>query len=132
MCIHLLKSMDGKTEIKVRVEVKELMKDVIIYEFIPKNIAQNTDQIKFSVDPKIIQKDPLVAWHFAELQEGTEITYEVEGEHKDAHEKTGTVALSHKAEKEELPWYMLFLPVIIIPVAGLMFILLIQLSKKYR
>ena len=124
---------DGKTEITVTVKAKQGMKDVTIYEYIPKDVAQTTDHIKFYIEPKIITKDPLVAWHFAELTDEVEIRYEVEGEQEKAHEKTNTIALSHNLEeKQELPWYMLLLPIIIIPAAGFIFILLIQLSKKHK
>ncbi len=120
----------GKTIMSVKINIEKPMKDVWIYEEIPKTLAKNANEITFTIQPKIIEEDPLVAWHFAELNEGKEIMYELKGEHKEAYKQTETIAFSH--EKPETSWKLIAIPVLTIPAAGFLFVLLIQLSRKNK
>ncbi|MFC1723828.1 putative metal-binding motif-containing protein, partial [Nanoarchaeota archaeon] len=121
---------DGKTELKLVVKVLKPMTDVTIYEWIPKTVAQKAEDIEFEIEPKVIVEDPLIAWHFKELQGEKELKYRVKGEKKDVHKETKTVALSYNPDKT--PWYYILLPVLIIPVVGFMFVILLQLSRKKK
>jgi parallel beta-helix repeat protein len=73
----------GRSTIKARLTVMEDIKDLYIYEFIPKCVAENISEIVFSITPdKVLENDPLVVWHFPNANEGEEleISYDVNRE----------------------------------------------------
>lgn len=120
----------GKTKIRIKVTPIRGMKNFTIYEEIPKSIAQSAKDIVFSIEPEIIQDDPLVAWHFEELKQAKEITYEVVGEHEDAHELTSTTTIAEETESLERSWFFNLIPLMIIPILGLAFVFLVQMSHR--
>ncbi len=123
---------DERTAIRIEIIPIRAMKNMTIFEYIPKFVAHSTDEIKFSIQPEIIREDPLVAWHFAELDEKTEISYEVIGEIEDAAFKTSTITIAEGSEPMERAWYFDLIPLLIIPVIGFIFIFLVEMAHKRR
>ncbi len=66
---------DGKTNVKLTIIPKKKFKDVEIYEKIPKCFAVYVDLIVFEKPPEILIDDPLIKWHFEELEVPTELVY---------------------------------------------------------
>ncbi|MFH2019977.1 MAG: thrombospondin type 3 repeat-containing protein [archaeon] len=78
---------DGKlfTKYKIGFLTDEPLNNLAYYQNIPKCIADKTDNIYFNgKNYNIIEKDPIIAWHFAEVSSDIELTYEVEGSIPDA------------------------------------------------
>ncbi|MFH1071835.1 MAG: MopE-related protein, partial [Nanoarchaeota archaeon] len=121
---------DGKTKIRLVFVPIRTLYNFTVFEYIPKTIASSSGDVVFSVEPDIIQSDPLVAWHFAEVDGKLEISYEVNGEFDDASEKTATISFAESSAELKNPWYFDFLPVLIIPVLGLVFIVLVEVVRK--
>jgi hypothetical protein len=105
---------------------------VTVFEYIPKFIADSADRIVFKIQPEIIQDDPLVAWHFAELTGTTDLSYEVTGEVDDAASKTSTVVFAEDSAPMVRPWYFDLIPLVIIPLLGLVFIIMVELAHHRR
>jgi len=57
------------------IEVPEANGTIEIIEEIPKSVAQNVSQISFSVDPEIIEEDPVVKWAFQNVPQKEEKKY---------------------------------------------------------
>ncbi|MFH1669354.1 MAG: putative metal-binding motif-containing protein [Candidatus Woesearchaeota archaeon] len=121
---------NGRTQIRIKVTPVQGLKNFTIYEEIPKSIAQSAKDIIFSIQPEILEDDPLVAWHFSELTQATEITYEVAGEHEDAAEQTSTTTIAEETEALEQSWFVTLLPLMIIPILGLAFVFLVQMTHR--
>ncbi len=120
----------GKTKIHIKVIPIQGLKNFTIYEEIPKSIAQSTKDIVFSIEPEVLEDDPLVAWHFSELVQPTEITYEVAGEHEDAHEQTSTTTIAEETAALDRSWLFNLIPLMIIPILGLAFVFLVQMAHR--
>ncbi|MBS3125898.1 hypothetical protein J4453_00455 [Candidatus Woesearchaeota archaeon] len=74
------------------------MEDVSIYEGIPKEVASDISQLIFYSDNyEIIESDPLIVWHFAEIREPVNLAYAIR--QKIAPESLETVATVAVAEK---------------------------------
>jgi hypothetical protein len=74
--------MDNKlyTKYKITIDTKKSLHDFSYYQHIPKCIAEKTNNIFFKgKNYEIIQTDPIIAWHFSDVNEKIEMTYEVEG-----------------------------------------------------
>ena len=123
---------DSRTKIKIEIIPVQGLREITIFEYIPKSIAHSSDVITFSIEPEIIQSDPLVAWHFAELDRKAEVSYEVLGEVEKAEELTETIAFAEEAAPIEKPWYFNLLPLLMIPIIGFVFIYLIEVLHKKR
>ena len=123
---------DGKTTISIVITPIQTLKNVTIFEYIPKFIADSADRIVFKVQPEVIQSDPLVAWHFAELTGRTDLSYEVAGEVDGAAAKTSTVVFAEESSPLERPWYFDMIPLVIIPLLGLVFIVMVELAHHKR
>ncbi|MFC1741244.1 putative metal-binding motif-containing protein [Nanoarchaeota archaeon] len=124
--------MDGRTRIHVEIVPTQDLKQFTVYEYIPKFIAESAADIQFSVQPEIIQDDPLVAWHFDELKEKADLYYEVEGGIEDAHEKTSTLTIAEETTPRKRPWYFDLIPLISIPILGFLFIILVQIAHRRK
>jgi hypothetical protein len=66
---------EGKTKVVLTIIPKKRFKDVDIYEKIPKCFALYVDLIVFEKPPKVLIEDPLIKWHFEELDVPTELVY---------------------------------------------------------
>jgi hypothetical protein len=131
--VNIIKSSEVKenrTTIRIRVVPVQGMRNITIFEYVPKFIAHSADLIKFEVQPEIIQADPLFAWHFDELDEPVDLSYEVSGGIEDAHENTATITVAEKTEPLQRAWYFSFLPLLFIPVLGLVFVFLVEIAHR--
>ncbi len=115
---------NGKTKITLRFSTPKLLRNVTIFEYIPKSVAQSASRIVFKVTPEVIQEDPLVAWHFAELKNTVDLSYEVEGEIEGAAEKTASMAIAEDIQEIKQPWFLKAIPLLIIPILGLVFVVI--------
>jgi hypothetical protein len=117
---------DGKTTIKIQIIPVQTLHDLTVFEYIPKFVTRSADNIIFSTPPEIIQADPLVAWHFDELSERADLSYEIEGEVEGAAAKTSTITFAEDSSPKTRPWYFDIMPLMIIPVLGFVFIFLVE------
>lgn len=121
---------DGKTLVKLEIFPIRDLGDVTVYEEIPKDVVDSTDKIVFKMAPRIIEKDPLIAWHFAEVKERIDLSYEIEGEHEGAHIKSKTTAFAKGTEPKKESLFVLLLPLLLIPALGFAVVLVAGLHKK--
>jgi len=67
-----------KTEVRLKLTPLKILKNVSLYEEIPKSAAESSDEIIFKTKPtEIINKDPISVWYFAYLDNEKEIKYNV-------------------------------------------------------
>ncbi|MBW2997107.1 hypothetical protein KY349_02065, partial [Candidatus Woesearchaeota archaeon] len=126
------KASNGKTRVDILITPAQTLRNLTIFEQIPKAIARSAYDVVFSVEPVILEEDPLFAWHFEELDYKTEISYEFVGEVEDADTRTRTLAVAEEVKPPERPWFYDLAPLIIIPVIGLFFIILIEIAHKKK
>ena len=56
------------------------MKGATYNLFIPKCLTEYLDDIEFDLkDYEVIKEDPLIAWHFAEIEDRVDLSYKVKG-----------------------------------------------------
>ncbi|HII72357.1 TPA: hypothetical protein HA265_06400 [Candidatus Woesearchaeota archaeon] len=123
---------DGRTRINIKITPIQGLHNLTVYEYIPKSIAKSADDIVFSVQPEILQSDPLVAWHFDELTEELDLRYEVEGEIEGAARETATITLAQEIKPLDQPWYFSFIPLLIIPILGFVFIFFVEIKHNRK
>jgi hypothetical protein len=94
--------------------------DVEIIEVIPKEVAQSAaNDMTFSVQPIILEDDPVVMWQLKDVEETVELSYTV---NKSVTTTGNTVALSQEGEQEpapqptKSPWEVIR-PLLLIPLA---------------
>jgi hypothetical protein len=121
---------DGRTFVKLEIIPIQDLFDVTVYEEIPKELAGSTDDIVFNIAPRVVRKDPLVAWHFAEVKERIDLSYEIEGEHESVALKTETAAFAKETLPKKESLIITFLPLAIIPLLGLAAVAVLGLHKK--
>lgn len=93
--------------------------NITIIEYIPKEIANNVDDLTFSIAPtQILNDDPLVMWHFAAVDERVDLSYEVKGELS----VTGnTIVVADELENEKTLWFII-IPLLMIPLLILLLV----------
>ncbi|MBW2972335.1 hypothetical protein KY359_04835 [Candidatus Woesearchaeota archaeon] len=123
---------DGRTRVRLSIVPVRKMYNLTVFVYIPKSIASSAGLLSFSVQPVILQSDPLVMWHFAELSEPADLSYEVAGEFEGAADDTKTVAVAESTASVEREWYFDLIPLLIIPVVGFVFIFLVEIAHKRR
>ncbi len=96
-----------KTLVTVSVKAERKMFDVDIIEEIPKSYAEDISQVEFSIEPEVLEDDPIVKWNFDSIKEGeeVEVSYWVEGEHED---NTTTIAAEEPYEEKKLSQLIAF------------------------
>jgi hypothetical protein len=120
----------GKTFVTLELVPVTPLFNVTVYEEIPKSLVDSADKVRFRTAPRIVRKDPLVAWHFAEVKDRVDLSYELEGEHEDAAKKTVTTSFAESVGGSGDSVFMTFLPLAIIPLLGLAAVVVIGLHKK--
>lgn len=121
---------DGKTLVKLTIRPKRPLKNFTVYEYIPKSLAESASEITFKVQPKVIRDDPLVVWHFAELKDPVDLSYELKKEVADAASHASTISFAEEAVLENEPWFVTFMPLFFIPIIGLLFIVVVEALKR--
>lgn len=119
---------DNTTTFIVRIEPKknEILYNVTIIEYIPKEIVKSAQNITFTIQPKkILADDPLIMWHFAAVDERIDLEYKVSGN----IQATGnTIATLEAGQGTTTPWHII-IPVVIIP---LLILLLVIFPHMHR
>ena len=66
------------TRVSIVVRPKQLIYDFVLYEDIPKSVAEHVSELEFS-NPNyvVLEEDPLIAWQFAVLDKPVELSYTV-------------------------------------------------------
>lgn len=110
------------TLIRIFIDPKKKMNNVTVYERIPKDIANSTDDIVFLTPPtRIIRKDPLIMWHLTTVEKKTELGYVVAK--KIDRVDTETVAVAEEITLDDVkdPYSLakLLVPLISIPILGI-------------
>ena len=126
------KSSNGKTRVDIIIIPVQPLKNLTIFEQIPKALARSAYDVVFSVEPYILEEDPLFAWHFNELRYKTEISYEFVGGIGDISKRTRTLAVAEDIVPPGRPWFYDLVPLVIIPVIGLFFIILLEIAHKRK
>ena len=72
---------DGNTIINNNINPNTNLKDVEYTLFIPKCLTKYLHDIDFqNKNYTIIEEDPVIAWHFVEVQDSVDLSYEIEGQ----------------------------------------------------
>ncbi len=131
---------DGETYTKITTTLvpKQKLTDVDLYQEIPKCLAKHIDELNIPNRErlKIINPDPLIVWHFDEIEEEVDLTFDVKGIlDPDCIEQIKGMAIA-----KELGWFeeepaankSLFLPLMIIPVIALIIIFFAKFKPKHK
>ncbi len=71
---------DEETIITNTITPSESLKGATYNLFIPKCLTEYLDDIEFDLkDYEVIKEDPLIAWHFAEIEDRVDLSYKVKG-----------------------------------------------------
>jgi hypothetical protein len=120
---------DNATTMKTVIETSNTLKDMDVYIEFPKCAAELLNEIEFSNENyKIIKDDPIVMWHFAEVNDEIDLSYSV-NKKLDAECIAQLKALPIADEIGDKINYWsksVFYPVLILPIIGG---LIIYLSK---
>jgi hypothetical protein len=130
-----LKAVDGEVgkEIKtvwtIKVDFKEGVlgaKDVYVYEEVPKEGAQTFNEI-INANPRftVLKEDPIIMWHFAEVDEPIEITYETS---QASITGAATIVTAEDIERGT-PWGVI-IPIVLIPIIAGIIIFFSRFNKK--
>jgi parallel beta-helix repeat protein len=66
---------DNKTKVVLTIIPKKRFKNLDIYDKIPKCFAMYVDLVVFDKKPEVLASDPLIKWHFEELDVPTQLIY---------------------------------------------------------
>ena len=129
---------DGElyTRYKITIETDNPMHDFSYYQNIPKCLAEKTDNIFFNgKNYQIIEADPIIAWHFTDIEDKVEMTYDVKGSISESClEDLKDFAYSTSFEKSKKP-FGLILPIAVIIIVVFVFLLFehhISVSDSYE
>ncbi|RLE39138.1 hypothetical protein DRJ17_01955 [Candidatus Woesearchaeota archaeon] len=129
----ILLGYENQTFVRIEITPKQNLTDFIVIEYIPKGLVNSTDliqpEVPESVTFEILEKDPLMVWHFEEVTDKVEIRYTIRKEiDPDQINNAKTIVLADEAlalyqegRGLSLLWKIL-LPVIIVPVVVIVFI----------
>ncbi|MBN2567179.1 hypothetical protein JXB02_03800 [Candidatus Woesearchaeota archaeon] len=109
-----------ETTVTIRLEPKRVMYNVTILEDIPKEVAESADELVFSVQPIVIEADPLIMWQFERLEAPVELSYTVKKELETVN--TSTVPIAELVTLEEVSQPQVLWRLAIIPVVGIILI----------
>ena len=117
-----------ESTIYLRLNTKNLAKDLFVIEKIPKELAPTVDEIYFSEKPDVLESDPLVMWSLEDINSTKELSYTVDGTSNIIGE---TVVLGSFASSDSSKInYKFFIPVLLFfAVAGVL-IYFSRFSKK--
>ena len=125
---------EGKlfTKYRITLEKDETLNDFSYYQNIPKCIAEKAENMYFNgKNYNVVEEDPVIAWHFAEVKDDLQLTYEVEGSISDEcvnelKEYAFTSSLKPKRSLLKIIIPMLLVPLIV----GVYIYLQIKIHKK--
>jgi hypothetical protein len=120
------------TKYRVTIDSKKPLSGLNYYLNIPKCLAQKSENIFFNgKNYNIIEKDPIISWHFANVQNKVELTFDVEGSLKDAcveDLKEFIYSKNTSSNKTTNP-LKIILPLLSIPLI-IFFVMYLQAKKK--
>jgi hypothetical protein len=118
---------DGQiyTKITLKVNPKKQLKDLSLYEKIPKCLAKHIDDIEMDEEQrqiiKILNPDPLVMWQFDEMASEKEFSYEVKGVlSEDCKKQLAAIGIADELGIDigGTSLFKILLPLLIIPLVG--------------
>jgi hypothetical protein len=120
-------TMDGKLFTKYKITIDSLtpISNLDYYLDIPKCLAQRTENIHFNgKNYNIIESDPLIMWHFVDVDDKIEFTYEVEGYIPDTcidelKDFVYSASLGSSNENTSKPFNLLYPILVIILILGI-------------
>jgi hypothetical protein len=121
---------EGKTFTKCRITIdtKKPISNFVYLQNIPKCLASKADNIYFNgKNYNILEKDPLIAWHFTDVQTKIELVYEVEGKVTDECMADLKDFAYATGVSKDISDPRIFLPLLLIPIIG---IIIIYIQKK--
>ncbi|MBN1646062.1 hypothetical protein JW868_03430 [Candidatus Woesearchaeota archaeon] len=127
---------DGKSTFRIHIGLREgvsSVQQVQVYELIPKSIAEDVDELLFEgmafndysewfqanhpgAFVEVLEKDPLIVWHFSEVEEDVELSYEVDFELDRAEVGNTFVTaqgISSNGVNYNYWWGLLIIPVVV-------------------
>jgi len=114
--LGLITEQEGNTtRFRLAVQPTKTLTGLTIPVEIPKCLAQYVSELNLSGDYTVIKDDPLIAWHFDQLRQPTEITFTVPKDvDEDCKQQLKAMAYARSVGKPLNPWLSLLL----IPVIG--------------
>ncbi|MBN1175286.1 hypothetical protein JXA48_01445 [Candidatus Woesearchaeota archaeon] len=104
---------DISTKVVIRVEPIQNQTSIDVVEVIPKEVALSAQDLIYSIQPIILEDDPVIMWHLENVDEPVELSYRVE---KNVSLTGNTILLSDDV-KPDFDWRTL-LPLLFIPLIG--------------
>ncbi len=107
------------TLVVIKIKVDEAVKDLKVYELIPKTIAQHINNLTLTGNYTIIEEDPLIVWNFANVD--TAAVKELEASYavndfvlEEDFEDVKTIPIAEIKPKRTYLYYLL--PLLLIPI----------------
>lgn len=121
---------ENKSEIIITIKPKkgEIIRNLTIIEEIPKNIAENANELEFNIQPIILEEDPLIMWSFAKVDEELTLTYKVNKKITPETEPTKTVVLAEEIKEKTISWQII-IPILLFPIVLFFAIVIIKTSR---
>lgn len=119
-----------KSSVVLTIKPLNVENPIDVVELIPKEIAENVKELEFSPKPIVLQEDPVIMWHLENLDEDTQLEYEVKGNLS----LTGNTVLVAQTVNEDIkgksfPWRIVA-PLLIIPIIGIIIIYFARFEPK--
>jgi hypothetical protein len=122
--------------IKIIITPKKRLSSLVVYEYIPKVNAESIGNVEFYnavLDShegsfQIIEPDPLIAWHFEELDDAVELKYELS---RQTDISGNTIIIAEAAEETSNSWYTALVLVFIVVLVLLMLFFYMRFRKKH-
>jgi hypothetical protein len=116
----------GKTTVTTTIVPKGVLKDTKVFLEIPKCMAEKLNEVAFkNKNFKVISDDPLIVWHFTELSDKLDLSYEVSKDIsvEDCERQSVILALAEQIEAMEVgspaaSYWRLILAALVVPVVG--------------
>jgi len=118
-----LDKVEQSTKINLTIIPSRVLYNFSVYENIPKCLAEKIDEIVFREgNYTILNADPLIAWHFIEVTDRIDLSYELKDlkDIKNCENESLTLALAEEIGKEiilkeSISWWKIILPLFFIP-----------------
>lgn len=111
-----IKEINGTSEIKTVVNVKENVTDLEVYLKIPKCMAKSIKEMDFdNKDFKVLIDDPLIMWHFKEVTSQENIIYRVKKTvPKDCFDQLKIITAGTQEKETYLWFYVALIPILVL------------------
>ncbi len=100
------------TKVKHTITSENDLKDVNLYLYLPKDCVAELEKIHFFdaklQDYKVIKEDPLIAWHFVEIKDRIDISYDIDGKiSEDCLNRIKMLPIAQKVGKPTLAKFLI-------------------------